>query len=118
MSLASLRKHLSALKLELLDDGEEGGDGPVVHGRVQTPSKTPKNSTTAGVVFRSPISTPADVDQPAPISDSTDEVVALRRQLADARRELDDCASEIATLRQTTKSAPYLVAHAEALAVR
>ena len=110
MSLESLRRHLSALKLELLEEGGDASDelNPIVRGSVETPSKI--RSAASGTIFRSPIAAATvGSGESLQLEGDSDELASLRRRLREAN-------SELAMLRQTTKSAPYLVAHAEALA--
>jgi hypothetical protein len=116
MSLDSLRRHLSELKLELLEDGEHDADAPVIRGQVQTPSKT--RTSSGNSIFRSPVTAPFDIDKHAVGGESSDELSSLKRRLDEAQRKIEENEAEIATLRQTTKSAPFLIAQAESIAVR
>lgn len=97
MSLASLKKHLTALKLELLSDADAlDASGPIVQGHVQTP---PRTSSKAAVhsraqILRSPIGSPAALLGSPSAPGVNAEIEELQQQLREAREANDKLESE------------------------
>ena len=98
MSLASLKKHLTALKLELLSDADAlHASGPIVHGHVQTPPRTSSRSSAShsrAHILRSPIGSPAALLGSPSAPDVNAEIAELQLQLREAREANDKLESE------------------------